>query len=50
MRMSTVLAASMPPITAVPITWRATEPAPDAVYIGVDSAMPDDGHGQITCS
>src|SRR5260370_351370 len=26
MRMSTLLAASMPPITVVPMIWRATEP------------------------
>ena len=28
------LAASIPPITAVPIIWRATEPAPLAVHSG----------------
>ena len=32
--MPITLAASMPPITVVPMIWRATEPAPDAVHNG----------------
>jgi hypothetical protein len=33
-KMPITLAASMPPITVVPMIWRATEPAPDAVHSG----------------
>ena len=32
--MPMTLAASMPPITVVPMIWRATEPAPEAVHSG----------------
>src|SRR5208283_2971758 len=33
------LAASIPPITVVPMIWRATEPAPDAVHNGTQPRM-----------
>jgi hypothetical protein len=32
--MPSMLAAVMPPITVVPMIWRATEPAPEAVQSG----------------
>src|SRR5215831_5896686 len=38
-RMSTELARSMPPITVVPMIWRATEPAPEAVHNGTQPRM-----------
>src|SRR5208282_5852189 len=38
-RMSTLLASSMPPITVVPMIWRATEPAPEAVHSGTQPRM-----------
>jgi hypothetical protein len=37
--MPIALAASIPPITVVPITWRATEPAPDAIHNGTHPKM-----------
>ena len=37
--MPIALAASMPPMTAVPMIWRATEPAPDAVHSGTQPRM-----------
>src|SRR6267154_3473523 len=37
--MPIALAAIIPPITVVPITWRATEPAPDAVQSGTHPRM-----------
>ncbi len=33
------LAASMPPMTPVPITWRATAPAPEAMASGTQPRM-----------
>src|SRR6266487_3920759 len=33
-KMPMTLAASIPPITVVPMIWRATDPAPDAVHSG----------------
>src|ERR1700739_734215 len=37
--MPSTLAAVIPPMTVVPIIWRATEPAPDAVHSGTQPRM-----------
>src|ERR1700722_12074558 len=37
--MPSTLAAVMPPITVVPMIWRATEPAPEAVQRGTQPRM-----------